>query len=64
MGNINSLGLFDDHFLLDKKQLEEIQQNFILEDNSTNLDIEYNNLFETANLLIEKLPSQRKKYFF
>jgi RNA polymerase sigma-70 factor (family 1) len=47
----------------DKKQLEEVQQNFILEDNSTNLDIEYNNLFETANLLIEKLPSRQKKIF-
>lgn len=46
-----------------KKQLEEVLQNFILEDNSTNLDIEYNNLLETTNLLIEKLPS-RQKYIF
>lgn len=47
----------------DKKQLEEVLQNFIFEDNSTNLDIEYNNLFETANLLIEKLPSRQKNIF-
>ena len=47
----------------DKKQLEEVQKNFILEDNSTNLDIEYNNLFETAYLLIDKLPSRQKNIF-
>lgn len=47
----------------DKKQLEEVLQNFILEDNSTNLDIEYNNLLETANLLIDKLPSRQKNIF-
>lgn len=46
-----------------KKQLEEVLQNFIIEDNSTNLDIEYNNLLETANLLIEKLPSRQKEIF-
>jgi RNA polymerase sigma-70 factor (ECF subfamily) len=38
-------------------------QSFILEDNSTDLDIEYNNLLETANLLIEKLPSRQRKIF-
>lgn len=47
----------------DKKQMEEVLQNFIFEDNSTNLDIEYNNLLETMNLLIEKLPSRQKKIF-
>jgi RNA polymerase sigma-70 factor (family 1) len=45
----------------DKKQLEEVMKNIIIEDNSTNLEIEYNNLLETANLLIEKLPSRQKK---
>ena len=47
----------------DKKQLEVVQQNFSLEDNSTSLDIEYNNLLETVNLLIEKLPSRQKNIF-
>ena len=47
----------------DKKQLEEVIQNFILEDNSTNLDIEYNNLLETINLLINKLPLRQKDIF-
>jgi len=47
----------------DKKQLEEVMRNCILEDDSTNLDIEYNNLKETANSLIEKLPSRQKKIF-
>ena len=47
----------------DKKHLGEVLQNFTLEDNSTNLDIEYNNLLETANLVIEKLPSRQKKIF-
>jgi len=47
----------------DKKHLGEVLQNIIIEDNSTNLDIEYNNLLETANLLIEKLPSRQKNIF-
>ena len=42
----------------DKKRMEEVIRNCILEDNSTNLDIEYNNLLETANSLIEKMPSR------
>ncbi len=47
----------------DKKQLEEALQNFLLEDDSTNLEIEYNNLLETANMLIDKLPSRQKSIF-
>jgi len=47
----------------DRKQLEKILQNFILEDNSTNIEIEYNDLLETANLLIKKLPSRQKNIF-
>jgi RNA polymerase sigma-70 factor (family 1) len=47
----------------DKKQMEEVMRNCISEDNSTNLDIEYNNLLETANSLIEKMPSRQKKIF-
>jgi RNA polymerase sigma-70 factor (ECF subfamily) len=47
----------------DKKQLEETLQNILIEDDSTNLDIEYNNLLETANSLISKLPSRQKSIF-
>jgi RNA polymerase sigma-70 factor (ECF subfamily) len=47
----------------DKKLMEEVMRNCALEDNSTNLDIEYNNLLETANSLIEKMPSRQKKIF-
>jgi RNA polymerase sigma-70 factor (ECF subfamily) len=47
----------------DKKQMEETLQNMLIEDNSTNLEIEYNNLLETANILINKLPSRQKSIF-
>jgi RNA polymerase sigma-70 factor (family 1) len=47
----------------DKKQMEEALQNILIEDNSTNLEIEYNNLLETANTLIDKLPSRQKDIF-
>jgi len=47
----------------DKKQMEEVIRNFIFEDNATNLDIEYNSLLETANSLIEKMPSRQKNIF-
>ncbi len=47
----------------DKKHLEVALQDFVLEDNSTNLDIEYNNLIENANLLIEELPPRQKSIF-
>lgn len=47
----------------DKKQLEEVVRNSIVEDNSTNLDIEYNSLYETANALIEKMPARQKEIY-
>jgi RNA polymerase sigma-70 factor (family 1) len=47
----------------DKKQLEETLHNILIEDDSTNLEIEYNNLLETANSLISKLPSRQKSIF-
>jgi RNA polymerase sigma-70 factor (family 1) len=47
----------------DKKQLEVALQNIFPEDNSTNLEIEYNNLVETTNILIDKLPSRQKNIF-
>lgn len=47
----------------DKKQLEEVVRNTVLEDNSTNLSIEYNSLLETANTLIEKMPVCQKNIY-
>jgi RNA polymerase sigma-70 factor, ECF subfamily len=47
----------------DKKQLEEVVRNSILEDDSTNIDIEYNNLIETANAFIQKMPSRQKEIY-
>lgn len=45
----------------DKKQLDEVLRSITIEDYSTDLEIEYNNLLETANLLIAKLPSRQKE---
>ena len=45
----------------DKKQLDMVLQSVPKEDTSTNLEIEYNNLLETANLLIAKLPTRQKE---
>jgi RNA polymerase sigma-70 factor (family 1) len=47
----------------DKRRIEEALLNITTEDNSTNLDIEYNNLIESANVLIEKLPPRQKNIF-
>jgi RNA polymerase sigma-70 factor (family 1) len=47
----------------DKKQMEVAMQNLIFEDDSINLEIEYNNLVDTANSLIDKLPSRQKGIF-
>ena len=47
----------------DKKQLEEVVRNSIEEDNSTNLDIEYNSLYETVNAFIEKMPARQKEIY-
>jgi len=44
----------------DKRQLEEVLKSFVIEDNSTKLDIEYSSLLETTSQLIEKLPSRQK----
>jgi RNA polymerase sigma-70 factor, ECF subfamily len=46
-----------------KKQMEEVLKKAIKEDNSTDLEIEYNNLLETANLLIQRLPSRQREIF-
>jgi RNA polymerase sigma-70 factor (family 1) len=47
----------------DKKQLEEVARNSIQEDNSTDLEIEYNNLLETANEIIENMPARQRRIF-
>jgi len=47
----------------DKKHLEEVMKSTLPDDNSTSLDIEYNNLLESTNLLIEKLPPRQKEIF-
>jgi RNA polymerase sigma-70 factor (family 1) len=47
----------------DKRQIEEAYKNIFIEDNSTNLEIEYDDLLETTNLLIDKLPPRQKKIF-
>ena len=44
----------------EKRYLEETLHNSV-EDNSTKLDIEYNNLLETKDLLISKLPERQKE---
>lgn len=43
-----------------KKQAENLLKEMVLEDGSTNIEIEYNNLFETARSYIEKLPVRQK----
>jgi RNA polymerase sigma-70 factor, ECF subfamily len=47
----------------DKRQSEEVLKTFIYEDNSTSLDIEFNNLLENANQHIENLPLRQKEIF-
>lgn len=44
----------------DRKHLEEVIKNVSIDDDSTNLDIEYQNLLETTDRLIEKLPVRQK----
>jgi RNA polymerase sigma-70 factor (ECF subfamily) len=46
-----------------KKQMEEVVRNSISEDNSTNLEIEYNSLLETSNELIKKMPDCQKNIY-
>jgi RNA polymerase sigma-70 factor (ECF subfamily) len=45
----------------DKKHIEEVLNSFSLEDNSTKLDVEYNNLYEFTNKLINELPARQKE---
>jgi len=47
----------------DKRYKESVFKNFILEDGSANIDLEYNNLMEIAREYIEKLPGRQKSIF-
>jgi RNA polymerase sigma-70 factor (family 1) len=47
----------------DKRQMEEVFKDVLFEDNSTNLEIEYDNLLNTTSLLIERLPPRQKRIF-
>ncbi len=47
----------------DRKHLEQFMKDIVIEDDSTNIDIEYDNLLETANSYIEKLPARQKLVF-
>jgi len=44
----------------DRKHMEEVLKKISIEDNSIQLDIEFNNLMETTNNLIKKLPARQK----
>ncbi len=45
----------------EKKHLTEVLQAATIEDHSTKLEIEYNNLVENQNLLISNLPAKHKE---
>ncbi len=47
----------------ERKHLEHVMKEIVFEDDSTNIDIEYDNLLETANTYIEKLPARQKHIF-
>jgi len=47
----------------DRKHMENIIKDIVLEDDSTNIDLEYNNLMELADRYIEKLPPKQKSVF-
>lgn len=47
----------------DRKHMENIIKDIVLEDDSTNIDLEYNNLMELANQYIDKLPPKQKSVF-
>jgi len=46
-----------------RKHFEEMLQNLSLEDNSTDLDIEFNDLQKTVSKLIDNLPSRQRVIF-
>lgn len=47
----------------DKKHIEEVSLYRSIEDNTTKHNVEYNNLVEFTNRLIEKLPDRQKEIF-
>jgi len=46
-----------------RRQAEHIVKNYILEDTSTDLEIEYRNLMDILDKLVEELPPQQKAVF-
>lgn len=46
-----------------RRQAENILKNYILEDTSTNVEIEYRNLLDVVNRLVEEMPPQQRKVF-
>jgi RNA polymerase sigma-70 factor (ECF subfamily) len=44
----------------DRKQMEEVVRTSTQEDNSTSLEIEYNDLVKTTNEFINKMPARQK----
>ncbi len=47
----------------DRKHMKNIIKDIVLEDDSTNIDLEYNNLMELADQYIERLPPKQKSIF-
>ena len=47
----------------EKRHIEEVSTITSLEDNTTKLDIEYDNLVEFTKRLVEKLPDRQKEIF-
>lgn len=47
----------------ERKHIDTIIKEFVPEDDSTNMDVEYNSLIDAANRIIEKLPTRQKSIF-
>jgi RNA polymerase sigma-70 factor (family 1) len=47
----------------DRRHIEEVLKHLDIEDDSTKVDIEFNNLVEVTNQLINKLPERQKSIF-
>lgn len=48
----------------EKKHLQRFSEHLFDEDNSTSIDIEYNDLLEKVERIIEKLPDRQKTIFY
>ena len=47
----------------DKKHISNVLKDIVMEDDSTNIDVEYSSLIETTYRIIEKLPSKQRSIF-